>query len=62
MTHIPDLKRRSFLIGGTAAGLACGYVAVEGISLTIAALNQNNGGWDECFKGLAALLGSADGG
>ena len=31
-------------------------------SQRIAALNQNNGGWDECFKGLAALLGSADGG
>src|SRR5690349_13752926 len=37
MTHIPDLKRRSFLIGGTAAGLACGYVAVEGISTALAA-------------------------
>src|SRR5216684_7470437 len=37
MTHIPDLKRRSFLIGGTAAGLACGYVAVEGISSALAA-------------------------
>src|SRR4029079_17162404 len=30
-------------------------------SQRIAALNQNNGGWDECFTGLAALLGSADG-
>jgi len=37
MTHIPDLRRRSFLIGGTAAGLACGYVAVEGISTALAA-------------------------
>jgi isoquinoline 1-oxidoreductase beta subunit len=37
MTHIPDLRRRSFLIGGTAAGLACGYVAVEGISIALAA-------------------------
>ena len=37
MTHIPDLKRRSFLVGGTAAGLAFGYVAVEGISTALAA-------------------------
>ena len=37
MTHIPDLKRRSFLVGGTAAGLACGYVAVDGISTALAA-------------------------
>jgi isoquinoline 1-oxidoreductase len=37
MTHISDLKRRSFLIGGTAAGLTCGYVAVEGISTALAA-------------------------
>ncbi|HTR85482.1 MAG TPA: molybdopterin cofactor-binding domain-containing protein [Reyranella sp.] len=41
MTHIPDLKpnlgRRSFLVGGTAAGLAFGYVAVEGVSTALAA-------------------------
>jgi isoquinoline 1-oxidoreductase beta subunit len=37
MTHIPDLKRRSFLVGGTAAGLAFGYVAVEGITTALAA-------------------------
>src|SRR5258708_36910605 len=37
MTHIPDLRRRSFLVGGTAAGLAFGYVAVEGISTGLAA-------------------------
>src|SRR5260370_14419477 len=32
-----DFNRRSFLIGGTAAGLAFGYVAVEGISTALAA-------------------------
>jgi isoquinoline 1-oxidoreductase len=32
-----DLHRRSFLIGGTAAGLAFGYVAVDGISTALAA-------------------------
>src|SRR5229473_3838687 len=37
MTHIPDLRRRSFLVGGTAAGLAFGYVAVEGITTALAA-------------------------
>src|SRR5229473_1319097 len=37
MTHIPDLRRRSFLVGGTAAGLAFGYVAVHGISDALAA-------------------------
>jgi isoquinoline 1-oxidoreductase len=45
MTHIPDLKRRSFLIGGTAAGLACGYVAVEGISTALAAGNFGPTAW-----------------
>ena len=32
-----DFNRRSFLVGGTAAGLAFGYVAVEGISTALAA-------------------------
>src|SRR5437868_608587 len=45
MTHIPDLKRRSFLIGGTAAGLACGYVAVEGISTALAANSFGPTAW-----------------
>jgi isoquinoline 1-oxidoreductase subunit beta len=37
MTHIPDLKRRSFLVGGTAAGLAFGYIAMEGVTTAQAA-------------------------
>jgi len=45
MTHIPDLRRRSFLIGGTAAGLACGYVAVDGISTALAANNFGPTAW-----------------
>jgi uncharacterized protein YndB with AHSA1/START domain len=47
--------------GGTRLRLVESGFAAFDESQRISALNQNNEGWDGCFKGLAALLGSADG-
>ena len=33
----PDLSRRAFLVGSTGAGLACGFAAVPGAALALAA-------------------------
>lgn len=47
--------------GGTRLRMVESGFAAFDESQRIAALSQNNEGWDGCFKGLAALLGGEDG-
>ncbi len=59
------LTRVEFMLESVEAGtrlrmVESGFAAFDE-SQRVSALGQNTEGWTECFKGLEALLGSADG-